>query len=347
MKLEAKIKKTLPAFQLETAIQADAGAIVLWGASGAGKTMTLNCLAGFTRPDSGRILLGDDLLFDGATNVHVPPQRRHCAYLFQDHALFPHMTVMENLNFAAQVSRNRSKQKIKDILEAFELNELASRKPAQMSGGQQQRAALARALVTEPRMLLLDEPTQGLDARRKRSFFDLLRQTRQRTDALILLVTHDLDECFEIGEYLCLLDSGKVVQAGFKDDVLAKPASVQVARSLGIYNVVPTEIEFLDPGRNLSRLRMLGAAWNGSYYPGHLLGDKGFAIFRETSVRLSRDPKDPALTVAAAKAFSRGVRLQLEDGLAAVISETEARDLRAGVTVRVHIPPADIGFLSK
>lgn len=347
MKLDAKIKKNLPGFQLESTIQADAGSIVLWGASGAGKTLTLNCLAGFSRPDSGRILLGDDLLYDGATGVHVPPQRRRCGYLFQNHALFPHMTVMENLNFAAGVSRQKSRQKIRDLLEVFELQDLAQRKPAQMSGGQQQRAALARALVTEPRLLLLDEPTQGLDARLKSGFFDLLRETRQRTDALILLVTHDLDECFEIGEYICLLDGGKVIQAGFKDAVFAKPASVQVARSLGIYNAVPAEIEFLDPGRNLSRLRMLGTTWNGSYFPGHLLGDKGFATFRETSVKISRDPKDAVLPVLALKPYSRGVRLELEGGLASVISETEARGLRPGASVRVQIEPADIGFLSK
>ncbi len=347
MKLDVKLKKRAGAFQLDCAIQTDAGAIVLWGASGAGKTMTLNCLAGFSRPDSGRILVGDDLFYDGATGVHVPPQKRRCGYIFQDHALFPHMTVMENLSFAAAASKQRSRQKIKDILDAFELRELAQRKPAQLSGGQQQRAALARMLVIEPRMLLLDEPTQGLDARLKRSFFELLQQTQQRSNALIVLVTHDLDECFELGEYVCLLENGKIIQAGRKELVFAKPASVEVARSLGIYNVIPAEIEFLDPGKNVSRIRMLGAIWNGPYFPGHLLGDKGSAVFKETAVKLSRSAGEAGFLVEAVKPFSRGVRLQLEAGFSVVASETEARDVRVGSTVHVQIAPGDIVFLAK
>jgi molybdate transport system ATP-binding protein len=346
VKLDARIKKTLPTFQLDINIQAEASAIVLWGASGAGKTLTLNCLAGFSRPDAGRILVGEDLFFDAATHVHVPPQKRSCGYIFQDHALFPHMTVLQNLRFAASVARQKSKPKLKELLEAFELGDMANRKPAQLSGGQRQRAALARAMVNEPRLLLLDEPTQGLDARLKRSFFQLLHKVRERSSALIVLVTHDLDECFELGEYICLLENGRMIQAGNKEAVFAKPASVEVARSLGIYNVVPAEIEALDPGRHLSRLRMLGAGWSGPYFPGHLIGDKGFAAFRETSVKLSQSKDDVALQVEAVKLYSRGVRVELENGISALVSEIEAREVRAGSAVRVQIPQGDILFLS-
>jgi molybdate transport system ATP-binding protein len=347
LKLDAKLSKKLPSFQLDVQIQADAGAIVLWGPSGAGKTLTLNCLAGFSRPDSGRILLGEDLLFDAATKVHLAPQQRGCGYIFQDHALFPHMTVLQNLRFAATVARSKTKPKLKELLDAFELGELAHRKPAQLSGGQKQRAALARAMVSEPRLLLLDEPTQGLDIRLKRSFFEVLHKTRQRSQALVVLVTHDLDECFELGEYICLLENGRMVQAGSKDAVLARPATAEVARSLGIYNVVAAEIEALDPGRNLSRLRMLGTSWPGPYFPAHLIGDKGFAAFRQTAVKLSHNHNDVALQVEAVKPYSRGVRLELEQGVFALITESEARDVRAGSTVRVQVPAAEIVFLSK
>ncbi len=348
MKLEAKIKKQFPAFQLDVNISANGGAIVLWGASGAGKTLTLNSLAGFTKPDAGRILIGDDLLFDAATKVHVPPQKRRCGYIFQDHALFPHMTVSENLRFAASVSGQSSRlPKIKELLDVFELTDLALRKPVQLSGGQQQRAALARAMVTQPHLLLLDEPTQGLDSRLKRNFFDLLVETRRRTEALIVLVTHDLDECFEMGEYICLMERGKVIQAGTREQVFAKPINIEVAKSLGIYNVIPAEIEALDPGRNISRFRMLGATWTGNYFPGHLLGDKGFAAFRETSVRLSHGKDGEAFQVKALKPFARGVRMELEYGLAATITEFEAREIRVGGSVQVQISPNDIVFLSK
>lgn len=347
MKLDAKIKKRLDGFELDVSIQADASGIVLWGASGAGKTLTLNCLAGFMRPDAGRILAGEDLFFDAATGVHVPPRKRRCGYIFQDQALFPHMTVQQNLRFASQVGPQKTKLKTREWLDAFELGELADRKPAELSGGQKQRAALARAMVGQPRLLLLDEPTRGLDARLKRSFFELLQETRKRSDVLLVLVTHDLDECFEIGDYVCLLENGKVLQAGAKDAVLAKPASVAAARSLGIYNVVQAEIETLDPGRNASRLRMLGASWNGPYFPGHLIGDKGYVAFRETALKLSANNNDAALQVKAIKPYARGVRLNLEEGVSAIMSEAETRDIRAGTAARVQLAPSDIVFLAK
>jgi molybdate transport system ATP-binding protein len=357
VKLDAKIKKRVASFQLDIGIQSDARSIVLWGASGAGKTLTLNCLAGFSRPDSGRILAADELYFDAATHVHVPPQKRRCGYIFQDHALFPHMTVLQNLRFAASVAKQpyvqqaAAKPKIKELLDAFELGDLANRKPAQLSGGQQQRAALARALVINPLILLLDEPTQGLDLRLKRSFFQYLHSARQRSQALIVLVTHDLDECFELGEHICLLEKGQLIQSGSTEQVFAKPASVAVARSLGIYNIVPAEIESLDPGRNVSRLRLsgesiTGIAWSGHYFKGHLLGDKGFAVFRESSVKLTGDG-NAAWQIIAIKPYSRGVRLELQDGVAALVSETEALGLRVGSYVRVQVNPADIIFLSK
>ena len=346
MKLDAKFQKRLPSFQLDIHLQAEARAIVLWGASGAGKTLTLQCLAGFSRPESGRIVAGEDLYFDAATRVHVAPRKRRCGYIFQDHALFPHMTVMQNLRFAAAVGPKRAKPKLKDFLDAFELGDLANRKPAQLSGGQQQRAALARAMVSEPNLLLLDEPTQGLDARLKRGFFQLLHETKQRSQALIILVTHDLDECFELGEYICLLERGRMIQSGWTDAVFAKPASVEVARSLGIYNVVPAEIEALDPGKNSSRLRMLGGSVSGPYFKGHLLGDQGFAVFRETSVQLAANG-NVTLPVTGVKPFSRGVRLEMADGVTALVSENEARDIRVGVPVRIDVPAGEIGFLSK
>jgi len=196
-------------------------------------------------------------------------------------------------------------------------------------------------------MLLLDEPTQGLDSRLKQGFFEILRQTRQRTDALIVLVTHDLDECFEMGDYVCLLSGGKIIQAGAREAVFAKPASIEVARSLGIYNVVAAEIEALDPGRNVSRLRMLGMTWNGPYFPGHLLGDKGFAVFKETAARIVRGSTGNALQVSAMLPYSRGVRIEMEGGMNALISDMDSRDIRVGANVQVQIPPEAISFLSK
>ena len=194
-------------FHLDIHMRAGDGITVLFGPSGAGKSLTLNCIAGFVRPDQGRILVADNLLFDGATGVHIAPQHRHCGYIFQDHALFPHMTVRGNLQFAANAAhagRLNKHRKMQELLEAFELTELADRRPARLSGGQKQRAALARILMGEPRLLLLDEPARGLDARLRLSFHDVLRKTRDRLDIPVLLVTHDLEECFELADSVCI-----------------------------------------------------------------------------------------------------------------------------------------------
>jgi len=206
--IDARLLKRLPAdrngqeFKLDVHLQAEPGITALFGPSGAGKSLTLNCIAGFARPDAGRILVDDHIYFDDAAGVHLAPQRRRCGYIFQDHALFPHMTVRENLRFAVSSSATKGssglnrRRRINELLEAFELTELASRKPTQLSGGQKQRAALARILVSEPRVLLLDEPTRGLDARLRDSFYQLLKETRDRLRASIVLITHDTQECF-------------------------------------------------------------------------------------------------------------------------------------------------------
>ena len=345
-----------PPFQLDVHLRSAASSIVLWGASGAGKTLTLNCLAGFMQPDKGRILLHDDLYFAAAAKVHLPPQLRRCAYIFQDHALFPHMTVRENLRFAAKAGRDGSllnrRRRINDLLDAFELGPLAERKPAQLSGGQKQRAALARALVNEPRLLLLDEPTRGLDARLRQSFYQVLRETRQRAKATVILVTHDLNECFEFGDHVCLMEAGKFLQTGPSEQVFSKPVSSGIARSLGIYNVLPAQIEALDPGRNTSLLQVLGSSLESVYLPGHFLGDHGFVCFRTSELllipnegKLARN--QVALSISEIKPAVQGVQLQLEHGLIALLRETEASDLRAGQTVRLRIPPGATNFLEK
>jgi molybdate transport system ATP-binding protein len=227
--IDARLLKRLPpaagsqAFELNIHLIAQPGITVLFGPSGAGKSLTLNCIAGFARPDEGRILVCDQIYFDASSGLHLSPQQRHCGYIFQDHALFPHMTVRENLRFAASSSRTKGGQLarrrlVNDLLDVFELAGLANRRPGQLSGGQKQRAALARILVTEPRILLLDEPTRGLDTRLRSSFYVLLKQTRDRLHAPILLVTHDLDECFELADAVCLIAGGSFLQTGSRDD---------------------------------------------------------------------------------------------------------------------------------
>ena len=219
--IQASIGKQFPAaresaaFSLEVAFQAAKGITVLFGPSGAGKTLVLDCIAGFVRPESGRILVGDVLLFDAEAGVNRSPQQRRCGYVLQNYALFPHMTVRENLLFAAQntgsVERHR---RVGEMLERFRLTDVAGRRPHQLSGGQRQRCSLARSLVVVPRVLLLDEPARGLDAPLRSELYDILRHIREEFEIPILLVTHSLEECFELADEMFIFRDGRIVQNG-------------------------------------------------------------------------------------------------------------------------------------
>src|ERR1700720_2966728 len=152
-------------FHLDVDFEAPSGVTVLYGPSGSGKTLTLDCIAGFIAPDSGRIMLDNRILFDGESGVNLPPRQRSCGYVFQNYALFPNMTLRENLAFAAHaLPRLERHRRIAEQLERFKLTGMAGRFPHELSGGQKQRGSIARALIASPRVVLLDEPGRGLDA---------------------------------------------------------------------------------------------------------------------------------------------------------------------------------------
>ena len=238
--IQARIRKRFPAgpesneFTLDVEFQAESGVTVLFGPSGAGKTLTLEAIAGFIRPEEGQILLDEEILFDSAAKIHRPPKSRNCGYVFQNYALFPHMTLRQNLEFAAsrrpRLERHRG---VTEMLGRFRLADVSGRRPREVSGGEQQRCSIARALIGKPKLLLLDEPARGLDAPLRAELYALLRQVREEFRTPILLVTHDLDECFELGEEMLVLNNGKLVQKGTPREVLDKPADAEVARLLG------------------------------------------------------------------------------------------------------------------
>ena len=155
-----------------------------------------------------------------------------------------------------------------ELLEKFHLTETAGRRPHEVSGGQRQRCSIARALIGAPKLLLLDEPATGLDAELRAEFYQALRQVRTEFSTPMLLVTHDLDECFELADEMLMLSRGKLIQSGSPRHVLDKPASLEVARILGAFNILEAEIKTLDPGRNTSRLQVGEFELEGSYFPG-------------------------------------------------------------------------------
>ncbi len=349
--------KESPAFDLDVYLQTEGGITVVVGSSGAGKTLILDCLGGFIRPDEGRILVRNDLYFDSAANVHLPPERRRCGYIFQDHALFSHMTVRQNLRFAAELGAFRSgrlnvHRRINELLETFDLSELGDRKPAQLSGGQQQRAALARILVSEPNLLLLDEPSRGLDAHLRQVFYELLRSVQQRLNVPVILVSHDIEECFALADSVAVVQGGRLLQQGPRDALFTRPASVDIARLLGIYNIAPAEILALDPSANSSRLRLLGQQIEGPYFPGHLIGDTGFLCMRRSELKLTSCP-DPSsstqltLSVYAQHLSSQGVRLELAPDFSLVIPDAEYRSLLNTNRVTFDVPPSALAFTAK
>ncbi len=263
------------AFRLAVELEAGPGITVLFGPSGSGKSLTLDCIAGFTDPDIGRILIDDAIVFDSGTKVSIRPQGRRCGYVFQNYALFPHMTLRENLHFAAHhLPRLDRTRRCNEMSERFRLTEVAGRRPQEVSGGQKQRCSIARALIAAPRVLLLDEPAQGLDAPLRADLHEVLRDIRTEYESPVLLVTHSVEECLQLADRMLILHEGRVAQQGTPAAVCAHPANLQLADLLGTFNIFPVEIRALDPSRNSGVLRLGEFDLQSEYYPGHLNGDR-------------------------------------------------------------------------
>lgn len=241
--LMASLSKKFDAFDLDISFSLPLGITMLFGASGSGKSTVLNCLAGLLTPDSGHIRLGGETLYDSAKQINMPPQRRAIGYVFQNLALFPHLTVEKNIAYG--VRESDSQARIAEILQAFRIAPLRHRKPRDISGGEQQRVALARSLVTHPRALLLDEPLSALDPGTKSHIMDDLRSWTEHHDIPVLYVTHSREEVFSMGKYVIVLDSGKAVFAGTPREVLSGHRHESLAEWRGIENVFSGTIQAL------------------------------------------------------------------------------------------------------
>ncbi len=237
--LELELEKRLEHFDLEVKLQAGRGAVGLLGASGAGKTMTLRMIAGIVQPDRGRIVLNGRVLFDSATGEHIPAARRKIGVVFQDYALFPRMTVEENVGFGLRALGERERRaRVERLLEQMHIAELADRYPAEISGGQRQRVAIARCLAIEPDALLFDEPFAALDPHLRRQMEEQLRETLADYNGAVLFVTHDMEEAFRFCADLLVLDRGRIIAAGPKHQLFERPGTVAAAKLTGCKNIV-------------------------------------------------------------------------------------------------------------
>jgi molybdate transport system ATP-binding protein len=305
-------------FQLDIEFEARPGVTVLFGPSGSGKTLTLDAIAGFVAPDSGRILLDDRILFDAESGVNLPPRRRTCGYVFQNYALFPNMTLRENLAFAAHsLPRLERHRRIAEHVERFKLADMASRYPHELSGGQKQRVSIARALIAAPRLILLDEPARGLDPVLRADLYELIQSLRGTLSVPIVLVTHDLEECFALAERVLIYDAGRIVCRGAPLELLRNPGSAAVARLLGGFNLCDAEVLSLDPGRQTSRLLMLGEEIAGPYLPGCFKGDKVTVCVRAEELRVATHPGHNRIRATLLRTIGRPqwVRAEFEHGL--------------------------------
>lgn len=258
MELLVDIKKRLPGFKLDVKFETGMDTLGLLGASGSGKSMTLRCIAGIDQPDQGRIVLNGRTLFDSQKGINLPCQKRKLGYLFQNYALFPNMTVEENIGFGIGDKKPADRLAIiKEQVKMIKLEGLEKRYPSQLSGGQQQRVALARALAIEPEALLLDEPFSALDDYLRSHMVKQLSETLANYHGVTLFVTHNMNEVYSICNKLVVLALGKIEAKGGTVEVFKSPPSLIAAQLTGCKNfspakyIAPFELQALDWGINL------------------------------------------------------------------------------------------------
>jgi len=264
--LAARIRKERPSaggphFLLDVSLDISPGITILFGPSGAGKSTLLDCIAGLLSPDAGRITAGDHVLFDAGRGVNLPPPQRRIAYVFQSLALFPHMTVEQNVAYGlANLQKPQRVTRVREALEAFRIENLRRRKPAEISGGEKQRVALARSLVTLPRVLLLDEPLTGLDVELKSAIIADLRAWNAQHAIPILYVTHSREEIDALGEHVIAMHQGHILGEGIPREVLDAPKRGVLAQAAGFENLLDATVLDLRETDGVMRVRLADSA---------------------------------------------------------------------------------------
>lgn len=255
MKLLVDIKKKMPGFTLNISFETGESSLGILGESGSGKSMTLRCIAGLIKPDKGKIILNDRVLFDSDKGINVPIKDRKVGYLFQNYALFPHMTVEQNIVYGLKGKEKLLKTKIvNDMLEKLHIKNLREKYPYQLSGGQQQRIALARALAVKPDVLLLDEPFSALDNHLRNLMIKEMLETLSTYKGVTLFVTHNMDEAYQLCDNLLVVANGKNSGFGNKEDIFKFPGTYASAKVTGCKNISNV---------NMSNFKMVKAIdWN-------------------------------------------------------------------------------------
>lgn len=336
--LSVDVVKRLNSFTLRADFQAPAGFTMLLGPSGGGKTTLLNCIAGLVRPDAGHIAIGPKILFDAAAGIDLRAPLRRLGYLFQGLALFPHMTVAQNVCYGiAKLPATQRQERTMALLKSFRIAHLADRKAAAISGGERQRAALARSLVTDPEMLLLDEPLAALDAATKAKIIDDLRVWNDARSIPILFVTHSPEEAFALGERVVVIEAGQVVAQGMPQDVLTQPRHETVAQIVGFENVFDAVVTALNDRQGSMLCQLRGSERN--------LEVPLIQTSVGSEVRIAIRAGD--IIIAAEHPHGLSARNTLRGSIKSIRREgvTVIVGVDAGVTFEVHVTPSAVDEL--
>ena len=327
----------VPKFVLDVDLEAPPGITIVFGPSGAGKSTLLDCIAGLTQPDHGAIAIGGAVLLDSEKKVNLPPQRRQIAYVFQSLALFPHMTVERNVAYGVSEAGTHAKGRVTEIMQMFHVETLRDRKPHEISGGEKQRVAMARSLVTLPRVLLLDEPLSGLDAELKGSIIDDLRAWNAAHKIPILYVTHSREEADALGERMIALEHGKIVSQGTPREVLEAPRRRRLAQATGFENLLSATVQDLREPDGVMRVRLADAEREIEVPLGHAApGDRVIVAIRAGDILLaSESPKG-----LSARNVLEGKIVSMERRGALV-----AARVNCGAVFTVHVTPGAVRAL--
>ncbi len=294
MGLQVNVQKRLKGFFLNSRFETSSGCLGILGASGCGKSMTLKCIAGVEKPDNGRIILNERVLFDSEKNINLTPQERKVGYLFQDYALFPNMNVVKNIGAGLRLPKEARRARINEMIKFFHLDGLEGNYPHQLSGGQQQRVALARIMAYEPDVLMLDEPFSALDTYLKEQLQIQVQRVLRSYHGDVLLVTHNRNEVYRFCDEVLVMEAGSIVGMGKTKEVFKNPDNITSAKLSGCKNI--------SKAKKISDYRILATDWGLTFQTAMpIKEDIRYLGIRAHSFRPADKPVDGAANVFPCK----------------------------------------------